>query len=85
MDDSKLSQESNLTVSSHTGCHITLYISFNKRRCLASEGLVNLTGDTGPELRSASTRCQDVIRYLRTLSRGTYRGAFQKCQFSLLC
>ena len=34
-----------------------LYILFNKRRHLASEGLVNITGDrpTGRELRSANT------------------------------
>ena len=39
---------------------ITLHISLQKRRRLASEGLVNLTRDTGSELRSASTTRQDV-------------------------
>jgi len=35
-----------------------LFVSFNKRHRVVSEGLVNLTGDhTGHELRSASTRC----------------------------
>jgi len=29
------------------GCHITLYISFNKRHRLVSEGLVNLAGSYG--------------------------------------
>lgn len=31
----------------HAGHHIRFYISYNKRRCLAIEGLVNLTGDSG--------------------------------------
>jgi len=38
-------------------------ISFSKHRRLASEGLVNLTGDTGRELRSVSTTRQVVIHY----------------------
>jgi len=42
------------------GSHITLCTSFKKRRCLASEGLVNLKRR---ELRSASTTRQDVIHY----------------------
>ena len=37
------------------------YILINKRRCLASEGLDNLTGR---ELRSASTTRQDVTTTL---------------------
>ena len=35
---------------------ITLYISFNKRRRLENEGLVNLTKDTGRELDSPAPR-----------------------------
>jgi len=38
-----------------------MYISFNKRRRLTSEGLVNLTGNTGDyesELRSAASRAK---------------------------
>jgi len=48
---------------SHAGRHITLYTSFNKRRRLAIEGLVNLTWDMGHELKSTSTMRQDVIHY----------------------
>src|SRR6218665_2302523 len=56
MDDSKLSQESNLTARQPHRAAITLYVSFNKRR-LASEVLVNLAGirgtNSGPPAPSA--------------------------------
>jgi len=39
------------------------WISFNKRHRLASEGLVNLTDNTLPELKSVSTTRQKVISH----------------------
>src|SRR6218665_3214966 len=54
MDDSKLLQELNLTERQPRGRHIVLYISFNKHRCLASEGLVNLSGSYGAQTSGPS-------------------------------
>ena len=54
VDDSKLLQESNLTAMQPR--HITLYMSFYKHRHLASEGLINLIGDTGCKLRPVSIK-----------------------------
>jgi len=56
MDDSKFLQESKLMHGSNAMRCITLYISFNKRRRLASEGLVNCTGDTPVRQHYAPTR-----------------------------
>jgi len=47
MDDHKLLQELNLTARQPCRAPIMLHILFNKRRHLASEGLVNLTGMWG--------------------------------------
>jgi len=46
-DDQKLSQESNLTTRQLGRTPITIYISFNKRRRLANEGLMSLTEGYG--------------------------------------
>src|SRR6218665_3080879 len=54
MDDSKLLQELNLTERQPRGRHIILYISFNKHCCLASEGLVNLSGSYGAQTSGPS-------------------------------
>jgi len=54
MEDQKLLQESNLTARQPCRACITLYISFNKRRLLANEGLVNLTGIWDANLDSLS-------------------------------
>src|SRR6218665_1834248 len=58
MDDSKLLQESNLTARQASRApHRVIHTNFNKRRRLASEGLVSLMGDhMGCELRSTSTK-----------------------------
>jgi len=62
-----LLQESNLT---NRMANITLHISFNKRRRLAKEGLVNLTRGTGCKLGSPGcelgspalrTRCYPLL------------------------
>ena len=45
-----------------------LYISLHKHHRLASEGLVNLTGDTGHELRSATIVRQDVTATLQKVT-----------------
>jgi len=50
-----------MITSDYAGSYITLYISLNKSRHLANEGLFNITGDTGRELRSASTSRQKLI------------------------
>jgi len=47
MYDHKLLQELNLTARQPCRAPIMLYISFNKRRLCANEGLVNLTEDMG--------------------------------------
>src|SRR6218665_235027 len=54
--DHKLLQKSNLTARQPHWALITSYISFNNRRLLANEGLVNFTGYTERELGSPAPR-----------------------------
>jgi len=69
MDDSKLLQESNLTAWQPCRAPIMLYISLNKCRCLANEGLINLTGmpslhplwDADMVRRHQHTRCFPLL------------------------
>jgi len=57
--------EINCAAATQDAHNINLYILFNKRRRLANEGLVGLTGDTGRELGYASNKRQMLSNTLR--------------------
>jgi len=59
--------------------NITLYILFNKRRRLASEGLASLARDhMGRELRSTRTTRQDVTTNIRPSNQTAFLEKFRR-------
>src|SRR6218665_2237123 len=61
----KMNRRSQVIIGFEFNCRapIALYISFNERRRLANEGLVNLTGDTGRKLGwpAPHARCYPLL------------------------
>jgi len=64
-DDSKLLQESNSTVRQQRRAPNHVLISFNKRRRLASKGLVNLSGVGDANTGSPALRAEMLSATLR--------------------